>query len=175
MKLWTQLFMGVVMCSSLCACTPITLIRVEPPPQNGADRPTRILPRPNISPKEVVDGRTGTATALENRQIIEEYQDYFIGFAEFDDQGWSYSNGSQLKIIDQRIAADLANPDYKDRDFLVLVFVHGWHHNAHDNDSNVQQFRQTMSGLTQRTWRDPDRKTGSKAARGSRRTWISVS
>jgi len=144
MKLWTQLFMGVVMCSSLCACTPITPIRVEPPPQNGAGRAARILPRPNISPKEVVDGRTGTATALEDRQVIEEYQDYFIGFAEFDDQGWSYSNGLQLKIIDQRIAADLANPDYKDRDFLVLVFVHGWHHNAHDNDSNVEQFRQMV-------------------------------
>src|SRR5580698_3394875 len=105
MKLWTQLFMGVAMCSSLCACTPIKPIRIDPPPQNGPDGSTRILPRPNISPKEVVDGRTGTSTALENKQIIEEYQDYFIGFAEFDDQGWSYSNGLQLNVINQRIAA----------------------------------------------------------------------
>lgn len=144
MKLWTQLLMDVVICASLCACTSITPIRVDPPPQGGVNPSTRLLPRPNISPEKLVDGRTGTPTAGENKQIIEEYPDYFIGFAEFDDQGWAYSNGLQLKIINQRIAADLANPAYKNRDFLVLVFVHGWHHNAHDNDSNVQQFRQMV-------------------------------
>jgi hypothetical protein len=144
MKPWMQLLISILSISPLGACTEIKPIRVDPPPQNAADHSTRLLPRPKISPEEIVSGRTGTPTALENKQIIEEYQDYFIGFAEFDDQGWAYSNGQQLDVINQRVAADLADPAYKEKDFLVLVFVHGWHHNAHDNDSNVQEFRQMV-------------------------------
>jgi pimeloyl-ACP methyl ester carboxylesterase len=136
LRMW---LVWVLVGAGLTSCTDVAAIRTQPP---SSDQ--RVLSRPRLSPPNAADERTGSASTDENHRIIEEYPDYFIGFAEFDDQGWAYSNVNQLDIIRDRIAADLANPAYEKQDFLVLVFVHGWHHNARDNDSNVQQFRQMV-------------------------------
>jgi pimeloyl-ACP methyl ester carboxylesterase len=129
----------VLVCGVLFGCTSITEIRTEKPAVIPA-----ILPEPKTDTAEFLACRTGTETKDENRLIIEDYENYFIGFAEFDDQGWAYKRDEQLAVIKRRIDADIADPRYAETDFLVLVFVHGWHHNAHDNDCNVQEFRQMV-------------------------------
>jgi len=86
----------------------------------------------------------GTPAVHENRQLIEDYGSYLIGFVEFDDQGWSYDHDRQLIALQQRLHAEVTDPEYADMDFVVVVFVHGWHHNAHDNDCNVQEARQMV-------------------------------
>ncbi len=74
--------------------------------------------------------------------ILEETKDYVLGFVEFDDQGWLWSQ-QQLKTVLDRIYAD----DYK-QGLLITVFVHGWKHNASFNDSNVEMFRKNLAILS---------------------------
>ncbi|TMQ09812.1 MAG: hypothetical protein E6J90_37215 [Deltaproteobacteria bacterium] len=86
----------------------------------------------------------GTDAPNENRRAFEEYGLYALAFAEFDDQGWSYDGDRQLTFIRERLSSELKDPAYADWDFVVVVFAHGWHHNAHDNDCNVQEARQML-------------------------------
>ena len=94
--------------------------------------------------------RTGFAENLPGGGpfTIENYRDYSIGFAEFDDQGWTSgaddSNG-QIQTIMGKL--DTLS---KSSNVLVVVFVHGWHHNAHDNDCNVREFRGMVRDLSER-------------------------
>jgi pimeloyl-ACP methyl ester carboxylesterase len=124
-------------------CTSITQIRTVEPAAGGAGH-ADILPPPTTNTAAFLDCRTGSPAKGENLRIIEDYGNYVIGYAEFDDQGWAYQHDAQLAVINDRLKAELSNPDNAATDFLVLVFVHGWHHNAHDNDCNVQEFRQMV-------------------------------
>src|SRR5262249_22226914 len=36
-----------------------------------------------------------------------------------------------------------------DDDFLAIVFVHGWKHNAHESDDNVDHFREALLRLSE--------------------------
>ena len=84
---------------------------------------------------------------------IEDYQKYWAGFVEFDDEGWLYDpHGQQTQIaaVQARLRAELNNPRYGNTDFLVVAFVHGWHHNAHDTDCNVHEFRALLKVASDR-------------------------
>ena len=129
--------------ASICACTPIKEIRTEIPSEaqaaGGAHAPTLTVPTELPSKCDV-----GSSTKGENRQMFEDYGAFVLAFAEFDDQGWSYDGDRQLAAIRTRLATELKDPAYVDADFVVVLFVHGWHHNAHDNDCNVQEARQML-------------------------------
>ena len=123
----------------LGACVPIREIRTELPHPGTSAAAT--LPEPTALS---VDCNVGTATDNENRRMIEDYGAYVLAFAEFDDQGWSYDGDQQLAALRERLQAELQDPAFRESDFVVVVFVHGWHHNAHDNDCNVQEARQMV-------------------------------
>jgi len=123
----------------LCACVPIRQIRTEIPLEAAGARASAALP---AVPSPACN--VGSATPNENRRMIEDYGSYVLGFAEFDDQGWSYDKDRQLAALQQRLHAELNDPTYKELDFVIVVFAHGWHHNAHDNDCNVQEARQMV-------------------------------
>src|SRR5439155_603955 len=53
-------------------------------------------------------------------------QGYSVSFVEFDDQGWLHTREQLQNIIDRLIKFDT-----QDHDVVVVVFVHGWKHNAH--------------------------------------------
>ena len=78
-------------------------------------------------------------------------------FVEFDDQGWVQGSGSS----ERKGRAAGGNPDgdyldeferqlntlherYKHRGLTLVVFVHGWHHNARADDENVRDFRHLL-------------------------------
>lgn len=85
-------------------------------------------------------GRADANAPAHARHSLEDYGGYLIGYAEFDDQGWNSGvagRGGQVQALMDALDAEAARND----ELLVLVFVHGWHHNAHDNDCNVRQFR----------------------------------
>ena len=44
-------------------------------------------------------------------------------------------------MLQTGLKQELNDPAFTETDFLVVAFVHGWHHNAHDNDCNVHEFR----------------------------------
>ncbi len=84
----------------------------------------------------------------------EERDDYDLLFVEFDDQGWV------------RDSFDLARPakedfldtfykqlkqlydDNRDNGLSLVVFVHGWHHNAGAEDRNVTNFRRLVRDVS---------------------------
>jgi hypothetical protein len=59
---------------------------------------------------------------------------YELAILEFDDQGWLYEE-SQLRKLKAYLAAH-----QKER-FVVVVFVHGWRHNARGFDDNLEHIR----------------------------------
>lgn len=72
---------------------------------------------------------------------IEERDAYLLGYVEFDDLGWSHDRGQQRAIVD-RIEREI-----EQRDVLMVVFAHGWKHNAQACDSNVTCFRTILEQL----------------------------
>ena len=62
--------------------------------------------------------------------------DYDLSIVEFDDQGRCYDRG-QMEAVEAHLAA----LQQASRDVIVLVFVHGWKHDARSDDENLSRFR----------------------------------
>lgn len=80
------------------------------------------------------------------RSAIQHYgrgtdEEYHLGFVEFDDQG-QLRQRRQLGAVLAHFSSITAK-----RDVLLVIFVHGWHHNASPEDRNVMQFRNLLSRL----------------------------
>jgi len=80
------------------------------------------------------------------RSAIQHYRpgtddEYHLGFVEFDDQG-QLRQRRQLEAVLAHFSS-IAD----ERDVLLVTFVHGWHHNASRDDSNVMQFRNLLRRL----------------------------
>jgi hypothetical protein len=81
-------------------------------------------------------------------EILE--QKYELHFVEFDDQGWrhpqqdpssaSAADEGSAKQIDA-LMARLKQLLKEHNDLKVILFVHGWKHNADSHDDNVKDFR----------------------------------
>ena len=70
-------------------------------------------------------------------------QEYLLGFVEIDDQGQLRNRKQMLAVLDE-LYAMAANES-----LLINVFVHGWHHNAKPQDSNVESFKGSLAQLSQ--------------------------
>ncbi len=82
----------------------------------------------------------------------EERNNYDLMFMEFDDQGWVQdSKGRQGKSEDYFDAFfDELGKIYdanQENGLSVVVFVHGWHHNADPRDRNVTEFRHLLRDI----------------------------
>ncbi|MEI8209037.1 MAG: hypothetical protein WCG16_07525 [Methylococcales bacterium] len=71
--------------------------------------------------------------------IKQAENDYTLGFVELDDQGQFYDHGQVEALIKLLKNEKVAQ--------YVTVFVHGWHHNASDNDFNVRRFKESLKEL----------------------------
>lgn len=87
----------------------------------------------------------------------EEHTDYDLLVAEYDDQGWIQGSSNM-----QRSGKDKPTEDHLDA-FLkqlqgiydenqrnglsVVLYVHGWHHNARPDDDNVVSFRKFLGEI----------------------------
>jgi pimeloyl-ACP methyl ester carboxylesterase len=69
-------------------------------------------------------------------QPIEHTDDYSLAVIEFDDQGW-YQDLRQRTAIEQFLSQKARQKE----DLLIVVFVHGWKHNAAADDTSLQSFR----------------------------------
>lgn len=68
--------------------------------------------------------------------------DYHLGFVEFDDQGQIQSD-EQMRLVLKALKENAAPDEHQ----LVVVFVHGWQHNADPEDPNVHEFRNLLEHL----------------------------
>ena len=69
-------------------------------------------------------------------------QGFLLGFVEFDDQGLLFDR-NQLKAVVDRLYQEAAT-----KDLLIVVFMHGWKHNAAPGDDNISTFRNVLMDLS---------------------------
>jgi hypothetical protein len=89
-------------------------------------------------------------TACDNSQdpracaahFIESHPEYLLGFVEFDDQGWFWDRRQMWKLL------DVLSAEVHRQDLLIVVFAHGWKHNANVCDGNVCCFRETLKQIS---------------------------
>jgi hypothetical protein len=100
---------------------------------------------PNVLYRDKVEA-CGLTDAEFTRCSIEDRRDqnYILGFVEFDDQGIPYTRPSdgrnQMDALFDRMRVESVQ-----RDLCIIIFVHGWKHNAAADDSNVNDFRTLLA------------------------------
>ena len=77
-----------------------------------------------------------------SRSSLEQTDEYLLGFVEFDDQGWFWDRKQADKLIDR-----LLDKNVLESGLLMVVYVHGWRHNASFDDDNVASFRETLKRI----------------------------
>lgn len=67
---------------------------------------------------------------------------FHIGYVEFDDQGW-FQDKEQRRVLLEHLRA-LAAQGNK---LLIVVYTHGWKHNADETDPDVRKFKTLLADL----------------------------
>jgi hypothetical protein len=78
--------------------------------------------------------------------------DVRLAFVESDDHGWFHDPGQAAAVLDE-LDSLAANGNV-----AVVVYVHGWRHNAARKDTDVEAFKQTLGYLGERLNRDDFRR-----------------
>jgi hypothetical protein len=73
------------------------------------------------------------------KHSLEQTSDYLLGYVEFDDQGVYHSRAQLDGLFDEIEARG------RDRHMIMLVFVHGWKHNAKEGDGNIGLLRTVLA------------------------------
>ena len=130
--------------------------------------------------------------------IAEHAPDYDLHFVEFDDQGLQYPQtfrGADWQVPDGDFAPDGCNPSANDclhrkawayqinnvikaldrasadQPIVLLVFIHGWKHDARADDANVRSFRHLLeeAAVIERNRLEFERQAGGRPVTGARR------
>ena len=67
--------------------------------------------------------------------------EYTLQFIEADDEGWFWEPRQASAAL------DLIHEKMAQRDTIVVVFIHGWHHSARCCDDDVEGFKETLLRL----------------------------
>jgi hypothetical protein len=76
-----------------------------------------------------------------DQSVFDKPSEYSLRFIESDDEGWFWDH-NQVDDAMRLIRAKAA-----ERDTIVVMFVHGWHHSAECCDGYVEGFRNTLANL----------------------------
>ena len=82
---------------------------------------------------------TALTPADAQASTLEVTPNYVLGLVEFDDQGWLWDRRQMTTVLDRFMVEDHTNG------LLMVVFVHGWKHNASFEDENVKMFRANLA------------------------------
>lgn len=101
------------------------------------------------APNEIIRDRAGDCSQSPSAHCsIETYgvpgfpdDHYLVSYVEFDDQGILYKP-SQIDALFDRLKMES-----RYRDLCIVIFVHGWKHNAGEEDTNVRDFRQLLGQI----------------------------
>jgi hypothetical protein len=80
---------------------------------------------------------------------IEVHPDYTLGIVEFTDQGWLFATNGRAQML--AVMNMLQKEADAGGDLTLIVFVHGWKHNAHSEDPNARDFRAFLSRVKSET------------------------
>jgi hypothetical protein len=99
---------------------------------------------PRLAPL-AIDSLSGTSREARIRQIniegrsIEDFEEATIGIIEFDDE--ANTNPAQVQAVLEMLK------EKTQRDALMVVFIHGWHHGARVCDRDLACFRRVLQQL----------------------------
>lgn len=71
----------------------------------------------------------------------QEHEHFDLAFAEFSERGNAF-NDIHIKTIQQRIKARAASEG-----MVLVTFIHGWKHNANEQDSNLIDFKKSLQTI----------------------------
>ncbi len=80
--------------------------------------------------------------ALQAYRSSDPAEDYLLNFIEFDDQGQLFNRRQMDRVIDSLLRG------IEQRDYLLVVFVHGWKHSAAPGDGNIRTFREALKRIS---------------------------
>src|SRR5262245_15426994 len=66
---------------------------------------------------------------------------YLLCFVEFDDQGWLWDRNQLLAMLKK------IQEEEDHQRLVIIVYVHGWQHNASYDDENVRMIRRDLQVL----------------------------
>ena len=114
---------ALLLAAILSGCTVLDTANLEGPLVSSADSFQSVEMQPNSS----ANSRSAK-----------------IGFVEFDDLGFQKDRTAVKNVFDNIYQL---NDRAATQPLLLVVFIHGWHHNADENDGNVKSFKQFLSQL----------------------------
>lgn len=113
---------------------------VDKPLGLTAEQLTQDLPAAEIDFEAVAGGARPCAKRWQVR--VDRPQPFSMNFVEIDEQGL-LTNRAQADGAIRTASAP------EDKGSLVVVFVHGWHHNAASTDANVKAFYKALARVSQ--------------------------
>lgn len=75
---------------------------------------------------------------------IQDFGEHTIAIAEFTERGNPFDNNVSSNIL------DLIRQKSKNNGVAVILFVHGWQHNAQESDSNLIDFKRTIAEIAKK-------------------------
>jgi hypothetical protein len=76
------------------------------------------------------------------KQSWEHFDTFDVGIVEYDDKGKLWSPEQKRLVLDEINAAILAKGAA-----TIVVYAHGWHHNARVDDENIVSFRNVLGTI----------------------------
>jgi len=93
--------------------------------------------RTNISVKPCLANASADCSAA--NLVVNPQDGYTLGFVEFDDDGRFYDQRQADALLNSLQASQ--QPQY------VVLYTHGWRHNAKDSDNNVRRFKESLRDI----------------------------
>jgi pimeloyl-ACP methyl ester carboxylesterase len=93
--------------------------------------------------EQVSDSETCSSSSFVRLASEGASQHAALGFVEFNDEGVAYDQ----RNIDSVLSSISDMQSTESRSLLMVVFIHGWNHNAAQSDRNVVQFKDFLRNL----------------------------
>ncbi|HZQ75028.1 MAG TPA: hypothetical protein VFB08_19100 [Burkholderiales bacterium] len=129
-----RISLAAVLTAALSGCYTYNPHRVEFPVATGADCASGKLIRPCADPERLA------------RETTPEYELFYV---EFTDQGWSHTTDPrQLEYLTAELWKLVDKQDGGYDGVNIVLFAHGWKHNAKAGDENIEEFKKALVGVS---------------------------
>lgn len=122
-----SLITTMVAAMALAACAPLTQYRTN----------YEVCVSATLPPSAECETHT-----LQQLPARDADSSFLLGFIEFDDQGQMWDRKQMWAVVD-KLSSESAG-----KELLMVVFVHGWKHNAAPYDPNIETFRSVLAELS---------------------------
>jgi len=78
------------------------------------------------------------------KSYLEKHENYDLAFVEFSERGNLFSNERASKVL-EKIKEQAASK----KGVALITFIHGWKHNAHNDDANVKDFKKVLKEISE--------------------------